>query len=344
MDEGEPFDDAFVAAAPVRESELRAVPLPKPSRESLREVKREARQRSKARRPRGGGKVRGVAVVAVVAALGGGGVWYAGSHGMPRATPGPRELRGTGAGAPVVVPSYTPPPAKPADPFSGTSVASWPVGAAGIKAPAAGAVGPYAKAQVADAYARTARYLRAAMLDRAVLWTGDLAPVHATLSPASVRAQAREDDAAYLANRFPSSVRPSSQSVRVNGEMTAKPGERGTLWVEFAYVATYAVRPAGGGETQLVAIRREGTLEYRAAGAARVTAPWVYLTTYVSDHSSGCEGKNPAPGYLDVRLGDARRQAKPPPRGSYPPVNMLDPRATFPPGEGCFTNTGKFRP
>ena len=42
------FDEEFVKAAPVQEN----APLPKPTRESLREVKREARERKRAaRRP-----------------------------------------------------------------------------------------------------------------------------------------------------------------------------------------------------------------------------------------------------------------------------------------------------
>jgi hypothetical protein len=330
MDEGEAsFDDAFVAAAPVRESDLHA--LPKPSRESLREVKREARQRRRARRPKS--KVRGVAVVAVVAALGGGGLWYAGSHGPARPLPARAERE------PVVVPSYSPPPSKPVDPFSGTAVAAWPVGAAGIKPPAPKPVGAYGTAQVADAYARTVRYLRAAMLDRAVLWNGGVAPVDATLAPASARRYA--DDPSYLANRFPRSVRPASPSVRVNGEMAAKPGPRGVLRVEFSYVATYAVRPAKGGPTELVAIRRYGTFEYERATAATVTAPWAYEVTYIGDHAP-CGAKNRFPGYLEVVLDSARTSARPvEPHSPYPSFDVLDPRAPLPPEKTCFTNTGK---
>lgn len=61
------FNDAFVDAATVREGDLRS--LPKPSRESMREVRREARRRRRAGRPaRGKWATPALAVVVVAAA------------------------------------------------------------------------------------------------------------------------------------------------------------------------------------------------------------------------------------------------------------------------------------
>jgi hypothetical protein len=316
----------------------------RPSRESLREVKREYRQRRRAARrgprpPRGahgsGGGARGLLVLlAGLLALGVAG-YAASRHRTAAAAP---VL--TPTAAPVVVPSYTPPPTTaPVDPFAGTAVAAWPVGAAGLRVPAAAPVAGFTAAQVADAYARTTRYLRAAMLDTAVLWHGDMRPVRAALLPDSARhwAAGESDD---LATRFATDVRPASPSIRLNGDLHARPAPDRRLYVDFRYVATYAVRPASAdGTMELVAIRRTGTLLYDAAGRGRVGAPWVYRSQYTSDHSA-CGRRYPHPGYVEVFLGDSARSASPEPTPSaaHETYNILDPRRPEP--KGCFTNTG----
>lgn len=331
--EGEELDDAFVDAAPVRERDLhRGTVLPMPSRESLREVKREARRRRQAtggRPPRGRGgrrssgrdRLRSVVVLTVLALLAVG-IGYA-VVSRPRARP-----------VPVVVPSFTPPPTKPADPFDGTAVAAWPVGAAGVRGPAAKPVAGYFVAQVADAYAKTARYLKVAMLDRRVLYDGALAPVHKTLLPASARAKG---DPTRLANRFRPGVAPASPSVRVNGFMASRGGPRGSLLVDYTYVATYALRTTGNPE--LVAVRRRGTLWYDAAGPRAVTPPWLYRGGASTDHSR-CGVHWPHEGYLEVYLSTTEgTRPTDVPLSPLPTFNMLDPKAKDP--TSCFDNTGE---
>lgn len=318
MDEGEPVDDAVVAE-PVR-----------------------------------GRGVRGIAIVAVLAAFAAGGTRYAGSRdGEPPAPPAPRAVRETGAAgsSSVVVPgySYTPPPSWwPPDPFTGTSVASWPVGIEGVKAPEGRALGSYSDAQVAHAYARTAAYLRVAMLDEKVLWEGDLNPVYDRLRPDSVRVWTSKHGAASLANRFPSTVRSRWPGTRVNGEMSAHLSERGALRIDFTYVVVYLVERTEGGPADFVAIRRGGMFEYFALTPATVTVPWVRLAYYVSDHGR-CENKK-FTDYLDVQLRSWRDRTMPPgppspgatPAVPLPTLDILDPRASLPPMGTCVANTGTF--
>jgi hypothetical protein len=346
------FDEDFVAAAPVREEDLRRGVLPPPSRESLREVKREARRRRSGGGPAapGGGAPGPGGRLRVVAALGVVGLVIAGTayavvaarRTAPRALPDVPGTRTRDGAVPVVVPSYTPPPSVPADPFAGTKVAGWPVGAAGIVAPPAKAVGSFNAAQVADAYARTVRYLSAAMLDPQVLWKGDLAPLHATLDPRSVRNRTRSDPT-EMANRFYSSVKPASKSIRVNGLLKPARVVSGTLRVDFSYVAAYALRPSSGGDTELVAIRRYGTMQFDKATGATVTKAWLYLGGYYSDHSA-CGRKWVHDGYLEVFLGESADAAPPEASPSAPrhSLNVLDPREPEPSTAACVDNTGGF--
>jgi len=325
------FDDDFVAAATVREGD--AAPLAKPSRASLREVKREARERARGHVP---GRIaprrtrrlrqRLGAAGLVVFALGG--VAYAVSR-----LPGPPHRHGA---APIVVPSYSPPPrARSGDAFAGSKVARWPVGAAGVKAPAATAVGAFSAAQVDDAYRRTAAFVRAALLDKSVLYGGATAPVYRTLGPTA--ASTWRTDPARLMTRFdPRFVKPASAVVRVNGRMTAAPGKEGMLQVNVTYVAVYALRPVHGGDTELVAVRRIATLDFARAGVARVGTPWVSWAGYTSDHSR-CVDKDPFPGYVAVFFDSAGPTAAPDQGDAKEDVDILDPTATEP--DGCFNDT-----
>jgi hypothetical protein len=330
-DEPTVFDDAFVAAAPVREAD----PLPKPSRASVREVKREARARARGpaatlarpARPRRTGRLRQRLAVAgmAVAALAGAAFFVSRLPGPPRHH----------RAAPIVVPSYTPPP-RTDDLFAGSKVAKWPVGAAGIKAPAATAVGAFSAAEVADAYARTAAYARAAMLDRSVLYGGATAPVFRTLEPAAARQWRTSPD--YVMTRFDRrTVAAAADGVRVNGRMTASIVE-GALRVDLTYVAVYALRPAAGPGTagELVAIQRRGSLDFgRGRVRGQVGLPAYTYRAYTSDHRP-CGVKDPSPGYVTVVF-DATAPSATPSADPKEDFNVLDPTAKEP--DGCFTDT-----
>lgn len=315
----------------------------RPSRESLREVRREYRQRRRAARgkpPRGargrrpgrvGALLKGTAVVAVVLA-------GAAAYVVWQVPPPP-----TGRAAqrvPVLV-SPTPTPSAAAtarpegDPFAGTAVSHWPAGEAGFVAPGARATGGYDTATVAHAYERTLRYLRAAMLDRRVVYGADLRPVAATVQARSMT-RLRP---AYLATVFPRAVAPAHRSVRVNGLLSARVGAYGRLHVTFRYVGVYALRPARGGETELVVVRRTGELAFDRAGRGRVGVPFVHQTSYTSSHSH-CGARWPdGDRTVEVWLGPGASPsvtAAPPARER---VNLLDPRAKD--AAGCFQNTGR---
>lgn len=195
----------------------------KPSRASMREVKREYKQRreqeakeqaareqavrdywsletGRAQRPTSAATKtrRGswVAVVALVAAVGFAGyVGFRVLTGPQGATAAPQTPSASSAsGAPSSASTPTPSPAASEDDgtdptivpaFDGSPAKGWPAGAAGITAPKATQVGIYRPAQVKAAYAVTERYLRAALLDPRVTYKGKLDPVFATLGTQS---------------------------------------------------------------------------------------------------------------------------------------------------------------
>ena len=195
----------------------------KPSRASMREVKREYKQRQKllaqeqAQREQaardywsletgqkrapaasGGGPRRGAgfAVAALVVAVG-----FAGFVGYRALTGQPGSAAASSSTSPSASASASGKPATPSpapsaaeddgtDPaivpaFEGSPAKDWPSGAAGIKAPKAEQFGIYRPAQVRAAYAATERYLRAALLDPKVTYKGKLDPVFATLGSQS---------------------------------------------------------------------------------------------------------------------------------------------------------------
>lgn len=231
---------------------------------------------------------------------------------------------------PVIVPTPSA-TATAADPFAGTKVDHWPAGAAGVVAPSAKAVGAFSAAQVRDAYARTERYLRAALLDRRVLYGRSLTPVRAAVDP-RLRATPLT-----LGNRFAPDAVAAHPAIRVNGDFRAAGvNGQGRLEVAFRYVTVQALRPKRGGATELVVVRRTGRLSFAAAGLNAVTPPWIVRATYISGHSQ-CGARWPyETQYLPVFF--ARESVDPTAApDAKERVNLLDPRAKDP--AGCFTDT-----
>lgn len=346
------FDDDFVRAAAIREDEVRGA-LPKPSKESLREVKREAKARKRSpggyggpgayagAEPyarRSGGRLRRATGALAVIAVGGAAVW--GFSLLPE----PSRAAGQGPATeqqPVVVPSYTPSPTPPAktDPFAGTSVESWPVGAQGVRPPGARATGAFSSRQVAKAYAATAAFVRAGMLDRRVLYGGQREPVLATMRRSSAD-HWRRQDFGYVGTRFRPEIAAASPIVKVNGRMTARPARGEVLLVDFSYVAVYALRPAAdrAAPAELVTIRRYGVVEFSGDSAAGVTLPGVRTSTYLSSHAS-CGTRWPHRHYMHVRIDD-EGPSDGPAASPGEELDLLDPDAPVPKGD-CFENTGE---
>jgi hypothetical protein len=82
----------------------------------------------------------------------------------------------------------SPPVEQPLDPFAGKKADHWANGAAGIKLPAASAVGPYSAAEVAAAYEMTRNLLIAQDLDPTTLAGGPpdkVLPTGPTIDPYS---------------------------------------------------------------------------------------------------------------------------------------------------------------
>lgn len=337
---------------------------PRPSRESRREVRKEFKARQKRHRQlqrewqqlgqgaggRGGrsiapGAVAGAVVLAVVVAAG-----Y-----LLLRTPAEATSTATPPLATPTAPATTPTttasraPTAPADPFADSPVAAWFSGAAALVPPAAAPVGTFTTAQVSDAYTKAQAYLSAAFLDPAVVYGGSVEPIAAVLEPTSVsrlRSMVAapgtgDHDPLYFASRFTGDeVAAAVPDIRVNGSMAAKqsPDASTDLQVTFDYAFVYAVRPAAGGPTLLVSVRRVGTLEFRSASRSAGTTSKAHLRggTYLNT-GAACHRGPQHVGFLDVwfdRATDGEESAAPPVR-----FNPLDLTAPLPGGSDCYLNT-----
>jgi hypothetical protein len=359
-DEPPRFDEDFVRAAAFREQDL--VALPKPSRESLREVKREAKQRKKAAagrsRPAGRSRagrlplsrraiIQGSVAVVLLAGFATGGFSLFGPGSEPTAH----------APIPVVVPSdssaatptsASPQPSVAPDPFAGTPAAGWPLGDKGIVAPAAQPVAGFSKAQVAAAFAHTRGYLHEALLDPSVVFRGQLGPVIAMISTASLGAW-KADTTTWpvnLANRFlPQQLVSGTLPFRVNGFMSAGQGPYHQLRITFHYVVVYDVHGKSavpGATPTLVGIRRDGSMIFDPRHDGLAAPGWLEDSQYTSDRSD-CTRKWPYPAYVEVYLQSPddppAPTVSPMAVASMPPYAVLDPRASTAPTTRCFSDT-----
>ncbi len=194
----------------------------KPSRESMREVKKEFKERQKAERERaqaarayweletgratsstgrsrGSGRTgatAGLVVVVALGALGATAVLHVGPFAPASSAASPSPAT-TAVTTPSPSPSTT--SASPStgttddgtDPtvvaaFQDSPARTWKSGTAGIVMPRATRVGIYRVAQVAEAYRKTASYIAAIMLNHRVLYQAKLDPVFAALAPSTV--------------------------------------------------------------------------------------------------------------------------------------------------------------
>ena len=340
-----------------------------PSRDSMREVKREFKQRRKAekeraaaadaywrsetgRAPRRSG--RGIAVVvslAVVAAAGGA-IWFFAHQGTTTATASSTTKAATpatgssassgGSASGTASPSAaaTPPP------FDGTPARDWPVGTKGVVAPKAARVGIFSKAQVADAYAQAQAYLRTAMLDPAVVSKGELDPVFDAIGPYSTTWVKQQHAATkggtsalpwtYLANRFrPQDWEPNPE-VRVKGRMKAQ-AYGGRLRIDFRYVAAYWLEPRGPGIGRAVAVRRDGYMEFAGDGP-RKAGPMFYGGSGWTITSGVCGSGWRYPNYLEAWV-QTPKGAAPAPTATWDPTDV---DSDGPSGATCFVDPSGF--
>lgn len=334
----------------------------RPSRESLREVRAEARRRrreqeqraraaaeywasqsGRPRRARVGGRtlIVGLSVAAIALAAG---ITY---------TVGGDVVRQVGSAAPdpVSPPTTVADAADPeaAVPFAGTPAESWASGASAIRIPQAAQTGAYTAAQVEDAFRRTKAYLRAAMLDKDVLLKGKLKPVLTTMHPESREWITREvrrgkfrmdspDVARWtaVANRLHPGDWITHDDVRIRGRMRARMDGNGELQVRYVYAAAYWVRQSSGTEWLPVVVRREGRHVYDANGAG-IVGPWSGIDG-VTTSRSVCGSAWPHRQYLQVWPDpDTVRGSS----GSAPAWDMTDPEVE-PSDSACFTDTSGF--
>lgn len=344
-----------------------------PSKESLREVKREYKARQKTDKQRAkaaaeywaaesGTPVRrrspwkaAVAAVALVGLIGAAGYVVLGRQATDSAgavAPSSSAPSVTGSAAAPTA-SATPddidaePPVEAA--FEGTPAAGWPVGAEGIRPPKAARTGIFSKVQVADAYRRTARYLEAALLDPRVVSKGKLQPVFDALGPVSTtyvkqqhKTGALDSEGepyswAFVANRFRPQDWKAAPEVRVKGRMTAKAkGDR--LSVTFVYVAAYWLEPRGFGAARAVAVRRTGTVDFYGSGATSA-GPMYFGGSSWTTTSGVCGSDWAYPNYLEAWVEAPDVVVASPATTPWDPTDV---DAAPPSGTGCFRDTSGF--
>ena len=345
----------------------------RPSRASLREVKREYKDRQKAEKQRAKdaqaywagqsgrssrrpGWLVPSAVIAVLAVVATGGM-YALKVSSSSTTPtaagaSPQAAGGPSASAKARASSSssdgTDPTVVPA--FSGSPAKNWPAGAKGITTPRAKQVGIYRPAQVQEAYSDVARYLQVALLDPRVLYRGSLQPVLATLGPQS--SQWLHQQVALgtktkgkqgigwdsVANRFHVGDWRAAAEVRVKGRMRASSNRSGDLVVRFVYVAAYWLVPAKGGSPRTIAVRRTGDMYFLGNGPSHVTDPNYGGSGYTST-AGVCGSTWPYPQFVEAWVD----------RGSVPVVSPSPVTTTFDPTDvnaadptSCYTDTSGF--
>ena len=182
----------------------------------------------------------------------------------------------------------------PADPFSGTPADHWADGAAGIVPPAAAAIGPYTKAQVASAYKTTRKLLIAANLDKQTLLGGaptafaDLlnskqrAQFLSGLNKTGLDKQGWSVSTRMLVMSFPpGDAQLIGSVIKVHGSMYAKAvrNSNGTyeLDVHVDYLFVYPVEPPHQPDNWMRVLSEDQWMVQFASwqGVASTFAPWV---------------------------------------------------------------------
>jgi hypothetical protein len=335
------FDDDFINDAPVREGG----PLPKPSRESLREVRREAKERQRAARrppkppkppklPRSRGQGRARVWFAIIPAL----LLVVAAYVHFGVNQNPAGSLATGASKTV------------GDVWVNHSASRWATASEGIEVPVARAQGRFSGDDVKAALIASREFVEAATVNRTVLFQEQVDPVLKTLADGAeistyYGSPRTSKSWPYLITRFPKeAVRAADSTIRYRGSM--KPALRdGMLVVDFSYATAYALEGAQGDSTpEIVVVRREGTLEFEGAQPGQVGLPSAGRMYHVSDHSV-CGSRWPFKAFTEVWIG---RQPKPDnqPTASDQPTldpnerhDLNNPDDSIKEIDSCFTNT-----
>lgn len=215
--------------------------------------------------------------------------------------------------------------------------------------PKARTVGIYRPRQVADAYAKLSTYLQHVMLDPRVQFRGKLDSVFASMDPWSA-AWMKKEHALFVSShgkkgtpyhqiavRFRPGDWRAADETRVRGKVVAKPGPKGSLQIDFTYVAAYWLQPRAGGAPRAIAVRLEGTTYFYGNGPSKVGKLQANFLGTTST-SGVCGSRWPDPEYIEAWTDETQAQ------GSAMPVvgsgDLTDPEAALP--NGCFTDTSGF--
>lgn len=258
----------------------------KPSRESLREVKREAkeRQRAEAARQKAAeqywlaetGQARRsrrvgpwIALIASALALAvGAGVLLLQRPAQQTASPGGSTTLPTTASP--AASSEEPAPARSV--FAGTPAQGWSSGTAAIRIPEVTSTKAYIPEHAAAMRAYVKKYLVAVLLDRRVVLGGDMGPVLRAMGPDQATRwtewlSKRSDPATgnalgwdALANRFHPGDWSQVEAARVKGRTRVSYSSDNCVVFTWSYAVAYGFAPSTGGPARPVVVRRDGTI------------------------------------------------------------------------------------
>jgi len=349
----------------------------KPSKESLREVKREYKQRQKDEKARkkaadkywaeqtnpGGSSASGIKVTGVgkvIIAVGAFSAVFMGIgmyQNLTRSQTSQPLTPNTGANSASPSP-YASEPYQPVStldrcPFCYTPAKSWAVGEHGLVPPAAARVGNFGPHQVTDALSKTIAYLRAATLNQSVVFNGDMDPVFKTLDEQS-NTWLQEQHAiakaskgkkgttwADVANRFRPTDWTVGKEIRVKNKLKVGHGrDNGELKVHFVNLTAYWLTPKMSADARAVVVRREGDLFFYENGNDYVSTANYGGGNYVS-LASVCGSAWKAYDYVEAwpNPSSAPLASHSSATTTWDPTNVDDPG---PEGETCFKDQSGF--
>lgn len=235
------------------------------------------------------------------------------------------------------------------EPFSGTPAESWSSWSKGLKEAKAEPVGVYGAAQVDDAQRVVRQYLKAATQDERVLFKGKLQPVLATMDTYSREYHAKQVESGkpdsdgnvwhwtQIANRFHKGDWEASDEIRTRGRIKVARVKDGDLRIPYVVTAAYWLRPSQGGPWIPVAVRREGESVFRAKDESHVTSVWMGGDGTTSSRAV-CGSEWPYPQFIEAWPDpDSVVTASGQP---LPPFDLSDPDAAS--EASCFTDTSGF--
>ncbi|MBP2324611.1 hypothetical protein JOF56_004996 [Kibdelosporangium banguiense] len=221
-----------------------------------------------------------------------------------------------------------------AQPFVGTPAAGWSDGAAGVVVPPASAVNGFTAMKVGEALKKARDAFIASKLDLKVIQDGDVELLAGLFAPdMSDQVRTSPDYRTRIAPGFKLLPVP----MKVNGQMSVEPGDKGELVIRANYAVAYAFHIDNPNEIRdvmdiVAVVRSDHKYVFREGATFARSSQGLWLNGgHTTTYSMACtplkEGLL-APAYSERRLGL-------PGQGESVRERMFDPNAPMPEGNTC---------